>query len=74
MNNIDEQKKRASNTEELLDHLVKIIEANDERFSFEFASGGEKITMEIYDKLRDIGYVAKIEQIEYDENDEPINL
>lgn len=74
MNNIEEQMERASNTNELLDHLVKIIEANDDRFSFEFASGGEKITMEIYDKLRDIGYVAKIYQIEYDENDEPINL
>ena len=74
---MDERKKqdeRTRNTNELLDHLVKIIEDNDDRFSFEFASGGENITMEIYDKLRDIGYVAKIEQIEYDENDEPINL
>ena len=59
---------------ELLDHLIKIIETNDDRFSFEWASGGEKITMEIYDKLKEIGYVAKIERIEYDENGEPINL
>ena len=58
----------------LLDHLIKIIETNDDRFSFEWASGGEKITMEIYDKLKEIGYVAKIERIEYDENGEPINL
>ena len=28
----------------------------------------------IYDKLKDIGYAAKIYPIEYDENDEPINL
>lgn len=74
MNNIDKQKERASNTEELLDHLIEIIENNDSRFSFEWAVGGESITMEIYDKQKDIGYVAKIEQIEYDENDEPINL
>ena len=26
MNNIDKQKERASNTEELLDHLIEIIE------------------------------------------------
>lgn len=74
MNNIDKQKERASNTEELLDHLIEIIENNDSRFSLEWAVGGESITMEIYDKQKDIGYVAKIEQIEYDENDEPINL
>lgn len=74
MNEREKQDKRARNTNELLDHLVKILEANDDRFSFEFASGGEAITMEIYDKQKDIGYVAKIEQIEYDENNEPINL
>ena len=74
MNNIKEQMERASNTEELLDHLIEIIENNDSRFSFEGAVGGETITMEIYDKLKDIGYAAKIYQIEYDENDEPINL
>ena len=74
MNEREKQDKRARNTNELLDHLVKIIEGNDERFSFEFASGGEKITMEIYDKQKDIGYVAKIEQIEYDENGKAINL
>ena len=74
MNNIDKQKERASNTEELLDHLIEIIENNDSRFSLEWSVGGETITIEIYDKQKDIGYVAKIEQIEYDENDEPINL
>ena len=35
MNNIDKQKERASNTEELLDHLIEIIENNDSRFSLE---------------------------------------
>lgn len=74
MSKIDEQMEKVQNTNELLDHLVKILEANDDRFSFEFASGGEAITMEIYDKQKDIGYVAKIEQIEYDENGEAINL
>lgn len=74
MGKINQQMEKVRNTNELLDYLVKIIEGNDERFSFECASGGEAITMEIYDKQKDIGYVAKIEQIEYDENNEPINL
>ena len=47
---IEEQKQAARNTNELLDHLVKIIEQNDARFSFEFALGGEKAMMDIFDK------------------------
>ena len=71
---IEEQKQAARNTNELLDHLMKIIEQNDARFSFEFASGGEKAVMEIYDKEKEIGYAVKIEPIEYDENGEVVNL
>ena len=71
---IEEQKQVARNTNELLDHLMKIIEQNDERFSFEFASGGEHATMEIFDKEKKIGYAVKIEPIEYDENGEALNL
>lgn len=65
---IEEQKQVARNTNELLDHLIKIIEQNDARFSFEFASGGEQTTMEIFDKEKKIGYAVKIEPIEYGEN------
>ena len=54
--------------------MIEIIENNDSRFSLEWSVGGETITMEIYDKLKNIGYAAKIYPIEYDENDEPINL
>ena len=71
---IEKQKQTARNTNELLDHLVKIIEQNDARFSFEFASGGEKAMMEIFDKEKKIGYAVKIEPIEYDENGEAVNL
>ena len=71
---IEEQKQAARNTNELLDHLMNIIEQNDARFSFEFASGGEKAAMEIFDKEKEIGYVVKIEPIEYDENGEAVNL
>lgn len=71
---IEEQKQVARNTNELLDHLVKIIEQNDDRFSFEWATGGEKIVMEIFDKEKEIGYAVKIEPIEYDENGEALNL
>mgnify|MGYP003475206185 FL=1 len=71
---IEEQKQAARNTNELLDHLVKIIEQNDARFSFEFASGGERATMEIFDKEKKIGYAIKIEPIEYDKDGEAVNL
>ena len=71
---IEEQKRAARNTNELLDHLMKIIEQNDARFSFEFASGGEKAVMEIFDKENGIGYAVKIEPIEYDKDGEAVNL
>ena len=71
---IEERKQTARNTNELLDHLVKIIEQNDARFSFEWATGGEKAVMEIFDKEKKIGYAVKIEPIEYDENGEVVNL
>ena len=71
---IEERKLTAQNTNELLVHLVNIIEQNDDRFSFEFAAGGEKAVMEIYDKKKEIGYAVKIEPIEYDENGEAVNL
>ena len=71
---IEEQKQAARNTNELLDHFMKIIEQNDSRFSFEFASGGEKAVMEIFDKEKKIGYAVKIEPIEYNENGEALNL
>lgn len=71
---INEQKPTERDSADLLNHLIGIIEQNDKRFSFEWASGGEKVTMEIYDKEKDIGYVVKIEPIEYDENGEAVNL
>ena len=70
---IEEQKQVARNTNELLDYLMKIIEQNDERFSFEWLVGGEHATMEIFDKEKKIGYAVKIEPIEY-ENGEAVNL
>ena len=71
---IKEQKHAARNTNELLDHLIRIIEMNDTRFSFEWLVGGERATIEIFDKEKKIGYAVKIEPIEYDENGEAVNL
>ena len=64
---IEEQKHTARNTNELLDHLRRIIEQNDERFSFEWLVGGEHATMEIFDKEKKIGYAVKIEPIVSDD-------
>lgn len=62
---IEEQRQVARNTNELLDHLRRIIEQNDERFSFEWLVGGEHGEMEIFDKEKNIGYAVKIEPIEF---------
>ena len=61
--------------EALSDHLIKIIEDNDERFSFEWGLCGiNKAKMEIFDKENKIGYIVKIEPIIYDDNRDAVNL
>lgn len=60
---VKEKIETAKNTNELLDHLIKIVENNSERFSFEWATGGEAANMEIYDKEKKIGYMVSIEAI-----------
>ena len=60
---VQEKIEIAKNTNELLDHLIKIVEKNSERFSFEWATGGETANMEIYDKEKKIGYMVSIEPI-----------
>ena len=71
MADIEKQKEDAWNLNELTDHLIKLLESDDKRFSFEFCAG---VTMEIYDKEKDIGYVIHIAPIEYDKNGSAINL
>ena len=74
MKTIEEKRQVARNTNELADHLRRIIEQNNDRYSFEWLVGGEHATMEIFDKEKEIGYAVKIEPIEYDENGEAVNL
>lgn len=62
MSSIEKSKEDARNLNELTDHLVKLLELDDKRFSFEFCVGG---TMEIYDKEKEIGYAVHIVPIEY---------
>lgn len=71
MSSIEESKERARNLNELMDHLIKLLESDDKRFSFEFCASG---TMEIYDKEKEIGYAVHISPIEYDEDKNAINL
>lgn len=71
MSSVEESKEKARNLNELTDHLIKLIETDDKRFSFEFCVGG---TMEIYDKEKEIGYAVRIAPIEYDEDGNTINL
>ena len=74
MKTIEEQRQAARNTNELADHLRRVIEQNNDRYSFEWLVGGERATMEIFDKEKEIGYAVKIEPIKYGENGEAVNL
>ena len=65
MASIEKSKEDARNLNELTDHLIKLIESDSKRFSFEFCTCG---TMEIYDKEKEIGYAVHIAPIEYDED------
>lgn len=71
MTSIEKSKEDAQNLNELTDHLIKLLESDGKRFSFEFCAGG---TMEIYDKEKKIGYAIHIAPIEYDENEKAVNL
>lgn len=71
MTSVEKSKKDARNLNELTDHLIKLIESDDKRFSFEFGGMG---TMEIYDKEKEIGYAVHIAPIEYDEEGNATNL
>lgn len=68
---IEKQKAEARDRNDLVEHLINLIESDDKRFSFEFCAGG---TMEIYDKEKEIGYAVHIAPIEYDKNGNAINL
>ncbi len=73
-NYIKTQKKNAANMNELLDYMINLIESKDDRFSFEYGVGGVNAEFVIYDKLKEIGYVVKIDKIEYDQDGNAINL
>ena len=63
MISIENSKEDARNLNELTDHLIKLLESDDKRFS-----------MEIYDKEKEIGYVVHIAPIKYNEDGNAINL
>lgn len=71
MTSVEKSKEDARNLNELMDHLIKLIESADKRFAFEFCAAG---TMEIYDKEKEIGYAVHIAPIEYDEYGNATNL
>lgn len=73
MTRIEKERKDARKTCELIDFLRNMLEEN-ERYSFEWWAGGKTGAMEIYDKKEAIGYVLKIEPIDYDEERTAKNL
>ena len=69
--NIEKQKAEARDMNALVDHLIKLIELNDSRYSFEWSCGN---TMEVFDKEKEVGYVLRIDKIEYDADGNATNL
>ena len=68
---IEKQKAEARDKNDLVDHLIEVIESNNLRYSFEWSCGN---TMEVYDKEKEVGYVLRIDKIEYDKNGNATNL
>lgn len=68
---IQEQKEAAKGVNDLVDHLIRLLESDEKRYSFCFSCGG---TMQIHDKEKDTEYVIHIEPVAYDENGIPTNL
>ena len=72
---IERSKQEARDYEEIGDYFSEIVENNSDRFSFEWGiSTSANVKMEVYDKKKEVGYIVKIEKIEYDKNDEPVNI
>lgn len=68
---IEKQKAEARDINDLVDHLIKLIESNDSRYSFEYSCGN---TMEVFDKEKEVGYVLHIDKIQYDANGNATNI
>ena len=72
---IERSKQEARDYEEIGDYFSEIVENNSDRYSFEWGiSSSENVKMEVYDKEKEVGYIVKIEKIEYDENGEAVNI
>lgn len=50
---------------DLVDHLIKLIESDDEQYSFEWSCGN---AMEIFDKEKKVGYILHIDKIDVNED------
>ena len=72
---IERNKQEARDYEEIGDYFFEIVENNSDRYSFEWGtSTSANAKMGVYDKAKEVGYIVKIEKVEYDENDEPVNI
>lgn len=72
---IERSKQETRDYEEIGDYFSEIVENNSDRYSFEWGiSTSVNAKMEIYDKEKEVGYIVKIEKIQYDENGEAVNI
>lgn len=72
---IERSKQESRDYEEIGDYFSEIVENNSDRYSFEWGfSSSANAKMEVYDKEKEVGYIVKIEKIEYDKNGEAVNI
>lgn len=69
--NKDEKQEEERQLWGVVEHIINLLESDDERYSFE---GGTGHSIRIYDNETDIRYVAHIEPIKYDTDGSAINL
>lgn len=65
--NIEAQKEKVRETNELMDHIINLLESKDERYHFEFGFAGEVAKLVIFDKKKETSYKLQIEPVGYDE-------
>ena len=69
--NMDSEEK---NMIDLINYIARALAHNQERYSVEFCSQREPAVLQLFDKEKDVVYIARLELVEYDEYGNAKNL
>lgn len=59
---------------DLINYIARALAHNQERYSVEFCSQREPAVLQLFDKEKDVVYIARLELVEYDEYGNAKNL